>query len=172
MGGACKKDLLNAIAACSSLTFKRRCQCFLKVDLQVTAKLTCYSQAWKQHTVAQEFEECVASSNLSAKDVCVAAEIEAVMSQMDTSCLSTLQNALTKGTTLGNSTRCDCFMEVNPTVADTVKCKRPGAVHVGRGLRAVYGRRPHRGRRTADMHGGSTTGPVHNDERYSHFNAS
>ena len=56
-------------------------------------------------------------------DVCEAAEIEAVMSQIDTSCHSTLQNALTKGTTLDNSTRCECFMKFNPIVAKTVKCK-------------------------------------------------
>ena len=90
MGDAYKKDLLNVIAACSLITFERRCQCFLKVDLQVTYKLLCCSQAWKQHTIAQEFEECAASSNLSAKDVREATEIETVMSQTDASSLSTL----------------------------------------------------------------------------------
>jgi hypothetical protein len=43
LGGACGKGLLNAIAACSSLTFMRRCQCFLMVDLQVTSMLTYHS---------------------------------------------------------------------------------------------------------------------------------
>ena len=48
---------------------------------------------------------------------CMPTEIEAVMSLMDTSCHSTLQNALTRGTTLDNSTRYECFMEFNPIVA-------------------------------------------------------
>jgi len=123
MGDACKKDLLNAIAASSPLTFDRRCQCFLKVDVTVASDLTCKSQVWKGLTVAQEFGQCVAAADPSAQDVCEKEEIDAVMSQMDESCHSALNSALMTSKTLDNSTRCECFMEINPTVAKTVKCK-------------------------------------------------
>jgi len=123
MGVSCKTDLLNAIADGEALTDERRCQCFLKVDLNTAADLTCKSQVWKGLTVAQEFAQCVASASASTPAVCEQSQITKAMSYMDSPCQSLLDNALVKGTPLDNSTRCGCFMQLNPKVAKAVKCK-------------------------------------------------
>jgi len=123
MGPACTTELKAAIDAEKPLSDDRRCQCFLKNDLAVAAVLDCKSMAMKALTVSQEFAQCVALAQSSTKAVCTMDQIENVMVQMDPTCKATLEDALVKGTTLANSTRCGCFMQINPILAKSVKCK-------------------------------------------------
>jgi len=123
MGAACEQDVLAAIAAASALTDDRRCQCFTKVNLETAAELTCKSQAWKELTVAEEFAVCVASAPTLAAEVCTSSEIEEAESLMPASCHKVLKQALAKGIALDDSTRCTCFMHLNPLAAKKVKCK-------------------------------------------------
>ena len=123
MGDSCQADYIAAMDTSTPLAEDRRCECLRKVDLATAAELDCYSMKGKEATIFEEFRQCVGSAQSSPLTVCSATQMEAVMSPMGPACKLLLGDALSNGTPLDNSTRCDCFMQINPTVAKSVRCK-------------------------------------------------
>jgi len=59
MSSGCQDDLYTALETGQPLDFERRCACYLEIEQQTALKVSCRSMPGKEHTVAEEYQQCL-----------------------------------------------------------------------------------------------------------------
>jgi hypothetical protein len=59
MSSGCQDDLYIALETGQPLDFERRCECYLEIEQQTALKVSCRSMQGKEHTVAEEYQQCL-----------------------------------------------------------------------------------------------------------------
>jgi len=125
MDSGCQSAMQTFLSSGTPLDDEMHCNCFLQINPTDAKGVKCKSDASQPMTLQEEYAKCVDEhdTSIDTPPFCTAEERQKALDVMDSQCQTKLSHAIETDTPLSDAVRCQCFEQIDETLAFEFNCK-------------------------------------------------